>query len=201
MGEALAREFLGRDAREVAVGLLGCRLTHGGVTVRITETEAYRGADDPASHAYRGPTRRNATMFGPAGHVYVYFTYGIHWCANLVCGQPGVGTAVLLRAGEVVAGLDAARERRPTARRDVDLGRGPARLATALGLTGADDGLDLCAGGPSHVVAGALSGEVASGPRVGVSVGTTQPWRFWIAGDRTVSAYKPGRARGARAVG
>ena len=195
MGKAVTRGFFDRDAREVAVDLLGCELTHGGVTVRLTETEAYLGADDPASHAYRGQTRRNATMCGPPGHVYVYCTSGRHGCANLVCQQPGTGTAVLLRAAEVVAGLDIARGRRPTARRDLDLGRGPARLATALGLTGTDDGLDLCAGGPSRVTRGSPPPKVGSGPRVGVSVGTAQPWRFWIEGERTVSAYKPGKVR------
>jgi DNA-3-methyladenine glycosylase len=129
--------------------------------------------------------------------VYVYFTYGMHWCANLVCQQTGTGTAVLLRAGEVVDGLEPARERRPTARRDADLCRGPARLATTLGLTGADDGIDACSG-PFRVLRGAPPGEIRSGPRVGVSVGAEEPWRWWIADHPTVSTYKPGRPRGGR---
>ena len=204
-GPSLERGFFDRDAREVAVDLLGCVLSHacgdGRVAVRLTETEAYLGPADPASHAYRGPTRRNATMFGPPGHVYVYFTYGMHWCANLVCQAEGVGTAVLLRAGEIVSGLPVARSRRPTARHDRDLCRGPARLASALGLTGTDDGLDVCAGGPTWLDRGSPPAEVASGPRVGVSVATGEPWRFWAAGDPTVSAYTPGRVRGAKTVG
>lgn len=191
------RSFFDRDAREVARALLGCVLRNGPVAVRLTETEAYLGAADPASHAFRGPTRRNAVMFGPPGHIYVYFTYGMHWCVNLVCQQPGVGTAVLLRAGEVVDGLDVARSRRPAARKDADLCRGPARLATALGLTGADDGADACGGGPLLITAGQRPDDIQQGPRVGITVGTDSPWRYWIPGDPTVSAYKPGRRRSA----
>src|SRR5512133_3787634 len=120
-----------------ARGLLGCHLTANGVTVRLTEVEAYAGTGaDPASHAHRGRTPRNTIMFGPAGYAYVYFTYGMHWCMNVVCGTEGTASAVLLRAGAVVDGLPLARERRPSARRDADLARGPARLCSALGIDG-----------------------------------------------------------------
>ncbi|MFD0823650.1 DNA-3-methyladenine glycosylase, partial [Micromonospora zhanjiangensis] len=130
--------LLAGPVETAARGLLGCRLTAGGVTVRLTEVEAYAGSGgDPASHAYRGRTRRNAVMFGPAGHAYLYFTYGMHWCLNVVTGPDGEASAVLLRAGEVVDGLDIARSRRPAVRRDVDLARGPARLCSTLGLDGA----------------------------------------------------------------
>src|SRR6185437_14611330 len=124
-----------------ARGLLGCLLTAGGVTVRLTEVEAYAGTgDDPASHAHRGRTRRNAIMFGPAGYTYVYFTYGMHWCMNVVCGVEGAASAVLLRAGSIVDGVEVARQRRPAARRDADLARGPARLCSALGIDGSNYG-------------------------------------------------------------
>ena len=113
------------------------------VSARLTEVEAYEGPDDPASHAFRGPTGRNEIMFGPPGFLYVYFVYGMHWCANIVCGPPGRPSAVLIRAGEVVAGIDAARQRRPAAKQDRELARGPARLAQALGLSGTDNGVDL----------------------------------------------------------
>jgi DNA-3-methyladenine glycosylase len=221
--------FLARDALAVAPDLLGALLRveapEGAVVVRLTEVEAYRGADDPGSHAFRGPTRRNAAMFGAAGHLYVYFTYGMHWCANVVCGPTGTASAVLLRAGEVVEGLALARRRRPAARRDADLARGPARLCQALGISGSDDGAPVAlavrpARGATRRPAGhALPGgrgrvaltparrpvPCARGPRVGV-VGPggdaeTYPWRFWIPGEATVSAYRPGRPRGRPARG
>lgn len=162
------------------------------MSVRLTEVEAYLGEQDPGSHAFRGRTRRNAVMFGPPGHLYVYFTYGMHVCANIVCGAEGEATGVLLRAGEVVAGLDAARMRRVTSKSDADLARGPARLGVALGITLADDGarlgqefqLDL----PPHPIP-----NVAAGPRTGVSGAggsVDYPWRSWIPGDPTVSPYK-----------
>lgn len=168
-------------------------MLHGrGASVRLTEVEAYLGELDPGSHAYRGQTRRNSVMFGPPGHLYVYFTYGMHTCANIVCGTEGEPTGVLLRAGTIVEGLDAARSRRLTSKSDADLARGPARLCVALGITLGDDGarlgqefrLDL----PPHPVP-----EVATGPRTGVSgAGGSDdyPWRFWIPGDPTVSPYK-----------
>ncbi len=169
------------------------------MSVRLTEVEAYMGADDPGSHAYRGRTRRNSVMFGPAGHLYVYFTYGMHFCANVVCGDEGTATAVLLRAGEVVAGRELAYARRRAAgsvRTDHDLGRGPARLTVALGLDRQYDGVDIVDGGPVRLVAPADAGtaDVSTGPRVGVSGpggdGDAHPWRFWITGDPTVSRYR-----------
>ena len=136
--------LLERDSVEVAPLLLGAVVTscsqEGEVSVRLTEVEAYRGETDPGSHAYRGQTARNAAMFEAAGAVYVYFTYGMHYCVNLVCGPAGLSRAVLLRAGEVVAGQELARSRRVAARQDRDLARGPARLAQALGLSRQDDG-------------------------------------------------------------
>ncbi|MGY0003234.1 DNA-3-methyladenine glycosylase [Micromonospora sp. I033] len=177
-----------------ARGLLGCRLTAHGVTVRITEVEAYAGtAGDPASHAHRGRTPRNAVMFGPAGHAYVYFTYGMHWCVNVVTGPDGEASAVLLRAGEVVDGLDVARERRPAVRRDVDLARGPARLCAALGIDRSVYGADLLGDGPVRLrppLAPVAEAAVTAGPRVGVTGAHDVPWRFWITGDPTVSAYR-----------
>ena len=176
-----------------ARGLLGCVLTANGVAVRLTETEAYAGMLDPASHAYRGQTPRNAVMFGPAGFAYVYFTYGMHWCMNVVCGPSGEASAVLLRAGEVVRGLATARARRPSARSDAELARGPARLCAALGVTGEHDGVDLLApGSPARLRRPRPDEgiEIAVGPRVGVTGAHDVPWRFWLAGDPTVSAYR-----------
>ncbi|NES30499.1 DNA-3-methyladenine glycosylase [Micromonospora terminaliae] len=177
-----------------ARGLLGCRLTGHGVTVRITEVEAYAGtAGDPASHAHRGRTPRNAVMFGPAGHAYVYFTYGMHWCVNVVTGPDGEASAVLLRAGEVVDGLDVARERRPAVRKDVDLARGPARLCAALGIDRSVYGADLLGDGPVRLRLPLLpvpDAAVTAGPRVGVTGAHDVPWRFWITDDPTVSAYR-----------
>jgi DNA-3-methyladenine glycosylase len=185
---------LERPVEEVAPDLLGCLLSAHGVTVRLTEVEAYGGhGADPGSHAHRGPTPRSSIMFGPAGRLYVYFTYGMHWCANVVTGPEGHASAVLLRAGEVVAGLDLARERRPRAR-DRDLCRGPARLAKALQLDADVLGVDvLDPGSPVRLLHGAGRGEVRSGPRVGLSAGHETPWRYWLADEPTVSPYRPGR--------
>jgi DNA-3-methyladenine glycosylase len=198
----LPRSFFARPGLSVAPELLGCRLTahspDGAVTVRLTEVEAYAGLDDPASHAFRGPTPRTEVMFGPPGFLYVYFTYGMHWCANLVCGPDGTATAVLLRAGEVVAGHELAHQRRPAAKTDRDLARGPARLADCLGLRGTDSGLDLYAAGSKLTVAPGDPVDpatVRSGPRVGIRVATERPWRFWLADDPTVSTYRPGVLR------
>ncbi|MFD1931831.1 MULTISPECIES: DNA-3-methyladenine glycosylase [Nonomuraea] len=184
--ELLTRDFFDRPADEVAPELLGRVLVHGDVAVRLTEVEAYGlPGEDPASHTYRGRTPRNAVMFGPPGHLYVYFTYGMHYCANLVCLPEGHGSAVLLRAGEIVSGLSEARARRPGAK-DRDLARGPARLAVALGIGRPDNGLDMV----GNVMAGDPVPQVASGPRTGISTGADTPWRFWIAGDPTVSPYR-----------
>ena len=181
-------DLLLRPAPEVAPRLLGARLTHGGVTVRLTEVEAYDGENDPASHAYRGPTARNDVMFGPPGRLYVYFSYGMHWCANVVCGSDGTASAVLLRAGEVVDGVPTARARRGE-RPDEALARGPANLTQALGIDRSQDGLELdglLVLSPDPVPAE----DVLSGPRVGVSLAHDVPWRFWLRGDRSVSAYR-----------
>ena len=178
----------------VAPALLGAVVSLGPVEVRLTEVEAYGGTgEDPGSHAHRGRTPRNAVMFGPPGRAYVYFTYGMHWCLNVVTGEEGRASAVLLRAGEVVGGLEVARDRRPGVR-DRDLCRGPARLCRTLGVTGAYDGVDLL--DPSSPLRLALptaapAAEVLTGPRVGVAgEGATTPWRFWSAGEATVSPYR-----------
>jgi DNA-3-methyladenine glycosylase len=198
----LTRAFFTGDVLDVAPALLGTTITHAGVTVRLTEVEAYAGTDDPGSHAFRGPTPRTEVMFGPAGHLYVYFTYGMHWCANIVCGPTGAASAVLLRAGEVVSGDDLAAARRPgVARRE--WARGPARLATTLALRGEQSGLDACMPrGPvtfTGPVRGAVDPLVRSGPRVGVSGAggdaAAYPWRFWLDGEPTVSPYRPAQPR------
>lgn len=193
------RAWLARPALVIAPRLLNAVVVSevGGVRVaaRLTELEAYEGMDDPASHAFRGRTARTAVMFGPPGHLYCYFTYGMHWCANIVCGADGVAAAVLLRAGQIVEGVDVARARRPAARRDVDLGRGPARLATCLGLGAEQNGLDLCdPASPVHLESRPLrrARTVAAGPRVGISVATERAWRFWLTDDPTVSTFKAG---------
>jgi DNA-3-methyladenine glycosylase len=184
---------LDRPSIEVAPLLLGA-IVHGrGVSVRLTEVEAYLGEVDPGSHAFRGETRRNAVMFGTSGHLYTYFTYGMHVCANVVCSPAGVASALLLRAGEVVDGIELARERRTTSRRDTDLASGPARLCVALGIRLDDDGDDLATGDIRLEPASHPEPVVATGPRTGVSgEGGTDayPWRFWIPGDPTVSPYK-----------
>ncbi|MGH3660082.1 MAG: DNA-3-methyladenine glycosylase, partial [Micromonosporaceae bacterium] len=147
--------MLSGPVTDAARGLLGCQISGGGVTVRLTEVEAYAGlGEDPSSHAHRRRTPRNAVMFGPPGYAYVYFTYGMHWCVNVVCGPEGRASAVLLRAGEVVRGADTARLRRPRAT-DRDLARGPARLATVLTADRSTDGTFLLDGiGPLHLTPG-----------------------------------------------
>jgi DNA-3-methyladenine glycosylase len=164
---------------------------HGGVVVRLTEVEAYRGADDVASHAYRGRTARNDVMFGPPGFVYVYFTYGMHWCMNLVCQEDGTAAAVLLRAGRVIGGSEIAHSRRPGST-ERDLARGPARLTRSLGIDGSLNGCDLLRG-PIRVLPGEPVPDeaVATGPRVGVTLDPERPWRYYVAADPTVSAYRP----------
>jgi DNA-3-methyladenine glycosylase len=200
MGERqliLPRSFYDRPVLEVARDLLGAVVVHAAageteVAVRLTEVEAYAGDVDPASHAFRGRTARNAVMFGPSGHAYVYFTYGMHFCMNLVCGADGIASAVLLRAGEVVAGTETARLRRARAG-DRDLARGPARLTKALGVDRALDGADVTRRtSPLRVRAGETvpDSAVRRGPRVGVNAAAEQPWRLWIDGEPTVSPYR-----------
>lgn len=199
------REALTLPALRLAPRLLGAVVSSviGGteVAVRLTEVEAYEGLDDPASHAYRGRTPRTEVMFGPPGHLYCYFSYGMHWCANVVCDVDGRASAVLLRGGEVIAGVDVARVRRPAARSDRDLARGPARLATCLGLGRATNGADLL-DPASPVRLGSLPSRrprgVQAGPRVGISAAAEHPWRFWLDGEPTVSDYKAGGRRGPR---
>jgi DNA-3-methyladenine glycosylase len=175
---------------EVAPRLLGAVIRHGSVAVRLTELEAYDGATDRASHAYRGPTARNAVMFGPPGHLYLYFTYGMHWAGNISCGPEGVGCGVLMRAGEVIEGLELARSRRGSAS-DRNLARGPGRLTQALGLHPEHKGSDLLGDGPVKLEPPAEPAEmIMVGPRVGVSVEADRPWRFWIGGSPFVSDYK-----------
>ena len=224
----LPRETFACAAAGVAPALLGCVLEHdtpdGLVAVALTEVEAYHGQADPASHAYRGRTPRNAVMFGPPGHAYVYFTYGMHFCVNLVCLPEGTASAVLLRAGRVVEGEDLARARRtapgPGGR---DLARGPARLCQALAITRAQDGADVCGpasplrarwptpaeaavghAGPAEAAVGnagpaeQAAPSISRGPRVGVSAAGDVPWRFWVTGDPTVSVYRAHAPRGGR---
>jgi DNA-3-methyladenine glycosylase len=197
------RTVLSASALDLAPRLLGAELTteraDGVVRVRLTEVEAYEGSLDPGSHAYRGRTARNEVMFGEAGHLYVYRHLGLHHCANLVCGPVGIASAVLLRAGEVVDGVEVAWARRRASgvcRTPIDLARGPARLAVALALDRADNGVDVLAPGSGvHLeLARRTAPEVAVGPRVGVSgiAGDAEhyPWRFFLPGEPTVSAYR-----------
>jgi len=199
------RDWFRRDPLELARDLLGAFLVssapEGVVVVRITEVEAYRGGEDPASHAFRGPTPRNATMFGDGGHLYVYRHMGLHYCANVAANVPGVGHGVLLRAGEVVAGRELALARRTArgvCRTDRDLARGPARLTVAAGIGPGHDGADVATpGGEVVVVVGEQVPErlVSRGPRVGVAgagdLAATLPYRLWVSGDPHVSAFRP----------
>jgi DNA-3-methyladenine glycosylase len=180
---------------DTAAALLGWRLRGNGVTIRLTEVEAYSGlGEDPASHAHRGRTPRNAVMFGPAGFAYVYFVFGMHWCVNVTVGAEGEAAGILLRAGEVVGGLDRARERRGRPSADRELARGPARLAMALAIDGLASGTNLVDGsGPMVLLPPATPVDptsVRSGPRVGVAAAKETPHRFWLAGDPTVSLYR-----------
>lgn len=209
---AAARDDLLGLPADVAPRLLGAHLSvtvdDETVTVRLTEVEAYHGrgtgpVPDPGSHARMGPTARNATMWGEPGHLYVYLSHGIHSCVNVVCGPAGVAGGVLLRGAEVLDGLEAAFRRRPAARTARDLARGPGRLGDAVGLRHPlHDGIDAITGEPRHGAVARLTlaaepiGDIMSGPRVGVAgVGGTAafPWRFWIPGDPTVSAFRWGR--------
>lgn len=189
-------DLLSHLAEEVAPKLLGCVLTcktpEGTVSIAITETEAYSGTADPASHAYRGRTARNATMFGPAGHLYVYRSHGLHWCANVVTGTDGIASGVLIRAGRVIEGEDLARQRRGERVESSRLARGPGNFCQALGITAEHNGADLLTGtsvvlSEGEPVPAAL---IQVGPRVGVSKAHDWQHRFYLAGDPTVSAYR-----------
>lgn len=202
----ITRGELAGDVLPAARRLLGCTVEadtpEGPVAVRLVEVEAYRGADDPASHSFRGRTPRNGVMFGPAGHLYVYFVYGMHFCANVSCLPDGDAGAVLLRAGALLSDPAVAHVRRPTARRTVDLARGPARLAALLGLGREHNGVDVTdPTSPVRIVAAppVAADLIRSGPRVGVAAGHTLPWRFWLAGEPAVSPYRPGRGAPTRA--
>ncbi|GHI84677.1 DNA-3-methyladenine glycosylase [Streptomyces xanthophaeus] len=195
----LPRSFYDRPVLTVAPDLLGrtlvSRTAEGPLELRITEVEAYEGEADPGSHAYRGRTARNASMFGPPGHAYVYFIYGMWFSLNLVCGPADHASGVLLRAGEVTVGADLAAKRRLSARNRSELAKGPARLATALAVDRSLDGTDLC-GGPDSALS-LLAGTptspdlVSNGPRTGVGgAGSAHPYRFWITHDPTVSPYR-----------
>ncbi len=177
---------LSQPAEEVAPLLLGATIRDDEVAVRIVEVEAYAGQRDPASHAFRGPGNKNAVMFGPPGHAYVYLSYGMHWCLNVVCHPQGVGGGLLLRAGEVVRGVEIARARRGG---QPELARGPGRLGQALGVTMADSGADLRSG-RLRLEPAAGAATVATGPRVGVSKAAERHWRFWIEGDPFVSTFR-----------
>ncbi len=193
------REFFRRDSRVVAPELLNKLLTRHGRTGRIVEVEAYAGFEDAGSHAYRGQTERTTVMFGPPGHLYVYFIYGMHWCANAVCGDDGHASAILIRALAPTAGLDAMRRARAKARRDRDLCSGPAKLCQALGITGQDNGCDIVAG--SGLTGNGGTGgniqifddgtpppaEPGQGTRIGLSAGAEHPWRWIVPDDPNVS--------------
>lgn len=189
-GTRLERDFYARDPREVAPELLGKILVHGQVAGTIVEVEAYCGSIDPGAHTFRGRTPRNATMFEPGGHLYVYFSYGMHWCANAVCGEEGDGVAVLLRALAPVSGVETMHERRgPAARRPKDLCSGPAKLAQALGIGAEHDGIDLVTHPSLTIVdpGGAPPGSIVQTTRIGLSKGAESPWRWYVEGDPNVS--------------
>ena len=196
----LPRAFYLRHPAEVAPELLNKLLVRDdGRIGRIVEVEAYAGGSDPAAHSHRGPTARNRTMFGPGGHLYVYFTYGMHWCANAVCGPEGDGHGVLLRAIEPVAGVALMREARGHPTRDRDIGAGPGRLGQAMGITRAFDGADLVTGDRGIRIMDDGTpppAEPAVGPRVGISKAVERPWRWHVPGNPHVSRSRAGRAPG-----
>ena len=190
----LAKSFYARNALEVARDLIGCIFVHdlpgGRTSLRLVEVEAYRGTSDPGSHGYRGETPRTRVMYGPPGYLYVYFTYGMHWCANIVCARAGVCEAVLLRAGEPVEGIELMRARRPGVSRERLLASGPARLAQAMGIGPDQNGASLLRGGSIWCAEDAATadyrrGEIAQTVRVGLGVGRGEdlPWRFVVPGD------------------
>lgn len=197
----LPRSFYERDPREVAPRLLNKLLVGRGRAGRIVEVEAYLGTSDPASHAFRGPTKRNATMFGPRGHLYVYFTYGMHFCANAVCGPDGTAGAVLLRAVAPLSGIDLMRAARRAGVADRDLSNGPAKLCQAFGIGRAEDGADLVQGDRDLLLVddGRRPPRMpGTSPRVGVTRAAEVEWRWWVEGDPNVSrvvARGPGAGR------
>jgi DNA-3-methyladenine glycosylase len=191
-GAPLDRDFFARDVHEVAPALIGATLLVDGVGGIVVEVEAY-APDDPASHSFRGPTARNAAMFGPPGHAYVYRSYGIHWCLNLVCCRPGVGAAVLLRALEPAHGIEVMEARRRLTDERL-LCAGPGRLTEALGVTGAHDGLPLDAA-PFALRSAPDPVEVAQAPRIGITRAADAPWRYALADSPYVSRPLPSRSR------
>ncbi|HEY6316066.1 MAG TPA: DNA-3-methyladenine glycosylase [Streptosporangiaceae bacterium] len=208
----ISRDFFDRPSVQVAPDLLGCVLEHqtaaGLVAVELTEVEAYAGEADPASHAYHGKTRRNAVMYGPPGHAYVYFTYGMYFCVNLVCLGEGTASAVLLRAGAVIEGEDLARARRTRGKTVVpfrDLARGPARLCQALDIDRSQDGADVCVTRSPLRVRWPRArtpdrSEIKTGPRVGIAQAAEVPWRFWLDGEPSVSVYRAHAPKGRKLV-
>jgi len=197
----LPEGFFARDSRLVAPELLNKVLVCGSRAGRIVEVEAYAGAEDPGSHAFRGMTRRNQTMFGPPGRLYVYFTYGMHWCANAVCGVEGEPVAVLLRALAPLSGLEEMRSCRPKARRDRDLCSGPAKLCQALGIDGAHDGVDLTNRESRVYIADdgtAPPSDPGNSARIGLTAGAEHPWRWYVPGEVNLSRRDPGEPRASR---
>ncbi|MGO8826560.1 MAG: DNA-3-methyladenine glycosylase [Acidimicrobiales bacterium] len=198
----MQRADLDGDPVVVARRLLNKVVVRGGRSGRIVEVEAYHGTNDAASHAYRGPTPRTAVMFGPPGFLYVYFTYGMHWCANVVCGPDGEAAAVLIRALAPLSGLGEMQAARPAARLPRDLCNGPAKLCQALGITGTDNGADLLAPAQGRSGSGRAGGGApvrllddgtppprrpGRGTRIGIREATEKRWRFWVPGDPNVS--------------
>jgi DNA-3-methyladenine glycosylase len=183
---------------DVAQELLEATIKIGGVAIRLTETEAYAGVDDPAAHAVRGRRPTTEALFGPPGTLYCYLSYGVHICANLVCEAEAGGSAVLLRAGDVIEGIELARHRRSSGQAklipDAQLARGPGNLGLALGLSLQHSGWQ--AGQDFEVVPRLSVPEITCGPRVGVSVANAREWRYWITGAASVSSY----SRSPRAV-
>jgi DNA-3-methyladenine glycosylase len=186
------RSFFARDGRVVAPELLNKLLVRGQRVGRIVEVEAYAGAEDPASHGFKGPTPRNEVMFGRAGHLYVYFTYGMHFCANAVCGQVGESSAVLLRALAPLDGLELMRGARPAAKRDKDLCSGPAKLCQAFGIDRKQDGVDLVDGDDVRILDDGTPPPAEPGvsPRIGITLAADAPWRWFVPGDPNLS--RPG---------
>jgi DNA-3-methyladenine glycosylase len=197
--DGAAAVALAAPVEQAAQWLLGRRVVHGHVVLRVTEVEAYADHGDPASHAWHGRTDRNSVMFGPAGHAYVYRSYGVHWCLNIVAGPDRSAAAVLLRAGQIVGGISTAANRRPAASGEHELARGPGRLTQALGVDARHQGVDMLDARSAlrllHPAGDAASGGpppegVACGPRVGVSRAANVAWRYWLRGDPSVSTYR-----------